>query len=446
MTGTITNGSGDVSKSISLTTIGNLAFPLAAFITAPILAWHLGVSGRGELAAATAPLMLLVSVASFGLPESLAYHTARRLLPARVSLSRALGLLWVAGLMAVLGTWYMAPILSNGDAQVAVLIVIAAMALPISLSVAAVRGIAIGNHRWQMVNGEKYLTATVRLVGVVATALTDTLSLPVAVGLMAFSPVVGGLAYCGLKLKESDSAMSSTSKRPTRMLTGYSVQVWIGAMSGVLLMRMDQLLLMPLAGAVQLGIYAVAVNVAELMLVVNNAFRDVMFSADAARRDDHRLHRAARLSLLITGLVALPVGASAHLWFPLIFGEEFREALPVVLVLLIATVVGVPGSIAGSALSARGRPGLRSRSLIVASIVNIIGLVLMVPSIGAMGAAYATLLGNLVSSNLNILWLSNRFGVRASGFYALKLSDFVFLGKTVRKFFRRSQDSETKST
>lgn len=431
MTKSAIHDPGDISRNVSLTTVGNLAFPIVAFATAPILAWVLGVGGRGELAAATAPLMLLVSVAAFGIPESLSYHTASRLLPPRVSLLRAIPLLWGTGAVAVLLTWIFAPALADQEDDLAFMIIVAACALPFSLSVAALRGVAGGMHQWKRVNLEKYLTASFRLLGIAVPALLDSLTLMVAVVVMAYSPLVGGFAYLGLRFR---GLLGKSKPRPTAQLLRYSAHVWIGAMSGVLLMRMDQLLMLPLAGAVQLGLYAVAVNVAELLLVLNNAVRDVLFSADAAQRNDDRIHRAARFNLIVTTAVATPIALTAPWWFPIIFGESFRTALPVVEILIVATVLGIPGSVAGSALSARGRPGLRSRSLIVASLVNLAGILVLVPQFGAVGAACATLVGNLVSSNLNILWLSKHLGVRPKGFYRIEKSDFVYIAGIAKRY------------
>lgn len=432
MTNTSLQEPGDISKNVSLTALGNLAYPAVAFATAPILAWVLGADGRGELAAATAPLMLLISVAAFGLPESVSYHTASRLMPVRLSLPRALALLWCTGTCAIGLTWLVAPLLAAQDHDLALLILIAACALPFSLSVSALRGVAAGMHEWRRVNVEKYLTASARLLGISVPALMGSLTLPIAVVVMAYSPIIGGLAYAGLRTKDRTSSGNSVTA-PTSKLLKYSAHVWIGAMSGVLLMRMDQLVMLPLAGAVQLGMYAVAVNVAELLLIVNNAVRDVMFSADAADRNDDRIHRAARFNLIITAAIAIPIAATAPWWFTLIFGPGFVGAIPVVEVLILATVAGIPGSVAGSALSARGRPGLRSKSLIIASVINLLGIVLFVPQWGAMGAAYATLIGNVVASNLNIFWLSKHFHVSTVDFYKIQSADLIFIWRALKR-------------
>ncbi len=59
------------------TLVGNFFPPLAMLISAPILAQALGVDGRGEVAAATAPLILVITAATFGIPDAVTYVIAR---------------------------------------------------------------------------------------------------------------------------------------------------------------------------------------------------------------------------------------------------------------------------------------------------------------------------------------------------------------------------------
>jgi O-antigen/teichoic acid export membrane protein len=61
---------------MAMTALGNAVTPVAALVTLPILSYTLGVTGRGEIAAATAPLLLAVTAATFGIPEAVAYLVA----------------------------------------------------------------------------------------------------------------------------------------------------------------------------------------------------------------------------------------------------------------------------------------------------------------------------------------------------------------------------------
>jgi O-antigen/teichoic acid export membrane protein len=132
------------------------------------------------------------------------------------------------------------------------------------------------------------------------------------------------------------------------------------------------------------------------------------------------------------------VVALVGIWgVPWLFGSEFSQAVPVLEILLLGVVVGNPGSIAGAGLSARGRPELRSWSLVIAVAVNIGLLVLLVPMFGAIGAAWATAVGNLIAGGLNIVWLRVFFGIPISTFLAPRVSDFSFIGGVVRGQLQR---------
>jgi O-antigen/teichoic acid export membrane protein len=207
----------------------------------------------------------------------------------------------------------------------------------------------------------------------------------------------------------------------------------LGSLSGILLSRLDQTLMTPLAGTYELGLYVVAVSISELPLIVNSAVRDVTFVSDATRSEDERLGASARISTFISLLIGAIIGVSMIWLLPFLFGRAFVGALPVMAVLLAAVVLGTPGSIAGAGLSGRGRPGLRSASLIVACIVNIALLVVLSPAFGAMGAAWATLAGNLIASNLNLVFLRKVFGIPASRFYGIRRGDLRLLIRFARR-------------
>jgi len=63
--------------------------------------------------------------------------------------------------------------------------------------------------------------------------------------------------------------------------------------------------------------------------------------------------------------------------------------------------------------------------------------VLWAPVWGAMGAALATLAGNLLSSNLNLVFLARVFGINPLGFYGLRRRDLATLARYVRRWSDR---------
>jgi len=407
--------------------VGRAFPPVAALATAPLLAVGLGVSGRGELAAATAPLLLAVTIAPLGIPTAVTYVVARSPRLIGVALRRGAVLTLLAGLVAVVVAVQAATLLSAGDETLAGYMVVGALAIVPTVLVAVVQAGAAGLGRWRLIATERVVAASVKVIAIVVLFATGTLTVAAAVIVVAFAPVVGGLVYLGLRPGEAtaraDADAADEASARTADLLRYGLRSWIGAVAGILLIRIDQLLFVPVGGAYELGLYAVAVTICEAPLIVNAAVRDVVFTHDAAKGDDELLARASRMSTIATGAVALAIAATAWLWLPVLFGDDFRGALAPLLVLLAAVVLGNPGSIAGTGLSARGRPGLRSISLVIACVVNVAVFLVLVPVWGAVGAAVATLIGNLVSSNLNLVLLRRTSGIPVASFYAFRFAD-----------------------
>ncbi len=422
-----------------LTTFGGNAFPaVVALATGPILAHALGVFGRGQVAAGHAPLALISTIATFGIPEAVTYVVAVAPALAAIAARRATLLLILTGLLGMGTVLVTVGWLSGGNEQTATLILISSLAIIPTLLVGVLRGVASANQQWRLVAGEKISASTLRLIVILILWGFDALSPLSATIVLAAMPVFGALAYIPLpKRLEKDRGADQLHLARTRYLASYGGRIWLGSISGVLLSRIDQTLMTGLSSAYALGLYVVAVTVSELPLIINSAVRDVTFATDAAKRESSRLAETARVSFVVCTLAALGLGVSMIWWLPVLFGEDFAPAIPVAALLLVAVALGTPGSIAGAGLSARGRPGLRSISLIVAAVVNVVLLMVLVPTTGAMGAAVATLVGNLLAANLNLVFLKRISGVSIVEFYAVKPDDvrtvWRFVGRKLRR-------------
>lgn len=414
---------GDVAGNMLATLVGNFFPPIATLVTAPILAHGLGVVDRGAVAAATAPLLLVTTAATFGIPQAATYAIARSPGSLRRATRMAMILMLAASIVATTSAILAARWLSGGNASTAHLIVVASLAITPSLLVAVLRGAASGLHLWRMVTIERLLSAVARLVIIVPLWLTGHLTPFTATLVISVGPLIGAIAYLSLASIHpvgEDTAVDATPRR----LIGYGLRTWVGAVSGILLSRLDQTVMTPLSSEYQLGLYAVGSTIADIPLIINSAVRDVTFSADAAQTTNRRLGASARISSTASAALGLFTAVTMIWWLPLLFGSEFRAAIPCTALLIAAIVLGTPGSIAGAGLAARGRPGLRSTSLILSCVINVVALFLLVPRYGALGGAICTLIGCIISSNANIFFLKRLFGVPVREFYGFRREDW----------------------
>jgi O-antigen/teichoic acid export membrane protein len=414
-------------------------------VTQVLLAKSLGVSGRGEVAAATAPLMFAVALLTLGLPETLTYFVARG---GAGRLSRQLGISLVAlAISGSIGTWLIvifAHPLSAGSNQLAGLMTIASTALVPALLTGALRGVAYGAQSWWLVMAERTLSALLQLVTVGGLFVIGSLTPMTATLTIAATTFAGAVVYLvtprwWAALHDSNKSSGTLDSLPR--VASYAWRIWGGSIAGIVLLRLDQVMMTPLAGVEQLGIYVVAVNVSGVALLFNSAVSQVMFAVESGEQSATRVGRAARITTLVTALVGGCLAAASPWMVQIVFGAEFSPAVPVIGVLVLTYALAIPGSVAGAALSARGHPGLRSLGMTISAVFYVVAMFLLVPISGAFGAALAMFAGTVVPGYLNIYLLHRYCGVPLSEFYRFRASDLNMLRRAPKRLGLASRDS-----
>ncbi|CCH85939.1 Polysaccharide biosynthesis protein [Modestobacter italicus] len=429
---------GGFRRAMLVMTASSMLVPVVGIVTAPILAQALGVAGRGEAAAVIAPNLLVVSVATLGLPEALTYHLAKRPHSSRVALWWASLFSAVLGAACLIGVFFAASFLSAGDADLADLMVLGtALAIP-ALFVNLLRGAASGRQMWTAVAMERITNSLLRLVVLAALALTGHLDVLSAVLVMTIAPIVAGAVYWKLALAPPlPPAEPGPQVHMASALLSFGSKIWLGAVASMLMARLSQLLVIPLSDATQLGILVVAITISDVPFIVAQTVRDVVFGADSARADPERLALTARLATLIALTGSLVLGGSLPFWISTLFGEGFDGAIGPTWLLLASSVISVPGLIAGAGLASAGRPGLRSVALIVALVTNLIGIVVLTPALGAVGAATAALMGSALSTAFGVLMVARLLSMPSAAFVLPRRSDIAVLVSEGMRVVRR---------
>ncbi|MGP5699919.1 oligosaccharide flippase family protein [Glutamicibacter arilaitensis] len=428
---------GNIRRNMLLTAFSYFFVPLAGLATAPILAQNLGVDGRGAVAAAIAPLNLSVALFSLGLPQSMVHYVAKYAASLRGLYRSVILVQIVSGLLGVLILFLLAPYLSGQRDDITKLICISTALLPFSLLTGLIRGIASGFHQWSLVTVERCLTEFTKVTTLIVLMLIGNLTVLTAVMVMVVSPILSAFIYLWLTRLNISQELEELKPPGLRSILSFGARIWFGSLSGLLLTRVSQVLMTPLSSVSQLGYFVAATNVSDVALLANNAVRDVTLASDSADAQTKRATTSARCSFLISIIVGVFLIGSLKLWFTKVFGQSFQPSEVLVVVLVVANVLGVPGSVAGAVLSARGFPGRRSFSLVIAAIVNLVTLLILLPTLGAMGAAIAALVGNLIAANLNIVFAYMLLKIKPGEFYLIRFSDVEVVYKYLFSMIRR---------
>lgn len=234
-------------------------------------------------------------------------------------------------------------------------------------------------------------TATLKLLPVALLWAAGTLTLPIALALFVAA------AYAGLLLSMLMSwhmwAGAIRHGRETlRELLAFSRWL-IGAMLlGALTSNLDVLALTYLAGAAPAGLYSAGRTLTLPLAFAGGALGAVLLPRLSALADRARAGRMVRqITLVAAGAAAVVVivlAGAAPLLLRLVYGAQYAGAVPIFQILALAYGVQVITWPALTMLLVRDRPDLIAGLSLAALCATALGYALVVPALGASGAAW----------------------------------------------------------
>jgi O-antigen/teichoic acid export membrane protein len=206
----------------------------------------------------------------------------------------------------------------------------------------------------------------------------------------------------------------------------------------MVLARLSQFLVAPLSDVEQLGLLVVAITIADVPFIFTGAVREVLFSAESAQGNPDRLAQVSRLTMLVSVLGSAVLAATLPLWIGPLFGRAFEAAIVPTWLTLLSQVISIPGVLAGVGLASSGRPGVRSAAQVIALFGNLVGLLALVPSLGALGAALAGIAGNVLATGFALVLVRRSLGMSVLDLVLPRGRDFAFLVGQVGGILRRA--------
>jgi O-antigen/teichoic acid export membrane protein len=145
---------------------------------------------------------------------------------------------------------------------------------------------------------------------------------------------------------------------------------------------------------------------------MTNVFTPLLFGAFERDRAEYA-HQARRMVWFLVLLGTVVCGALFALARPIveiILGSEFLEAIVVIRILSVATFIRFLNYGFTEILTTSRRQGRRLRLEALLLVVNVLANLALVPALGASGAAYACIVGE-VALLIGVLWTLGRQGL-----------------------------------
>jgi O-antigen/teichoic acid export membrane protein len=380
-------------RPFASTALANGVLAVIGLLTGMLAARLLGAEGRGELAAAQAWPLFLANLGSFGLTDAIAFFGAR--VPSKARTVLATGLLLAVPFMLVatgVGGWLLPRLLRGQPAEVQQVAMLCLALVPLLTLATAPSHALRGVGRYRAWNALRLVTPLAWLATLAAVRASDSASVRTLA--LAF---IGTTALAAVVTQLHAWRTLSGSVRPDRGLVrpmlAYSAPTMAVAIPRWLNLRLDQLVVIALLDARALGLYVVAVAWSSAahplaQVVAHNAV-PALAGAQDTRHRSRLVYRAGAVAASVTSgllLVATPM------LLPIVFGADFKDAIPVALVMVLAGALEATNAVGAECLLGVGRP----RAVLIAECVGlgvtVVALPVLVLLTGIIGAACASLL------------------------------------------------------
>lgn len=405
-----------------------------------ILARLLGPAAKGDYTFITLLPASAVVFLQLGLPWAFEYFAARGhtvgVVGKSIVLTAVLSAVAFALLLVVL------PVLGNALADGIELsqMLFAMISLPLALSATLTTGIVIGRKavRSYAAISTAYPIATTALLAIVLGGFGPTVNGALAVFVLTSLIQSVALAIAARRVAAANRSGDSVSYGA---LFRYGLTFYPAGLASFFSNRVDVYLiafLVPDASA-SIGYYSLAVGLAEMVFFFPSAVLTMFFPhvAGAPREEADRLVAVvARVTLLVTtifGLLLIPASA-LMIWVVL---PAFVPSFPALLVLLPGVVALSAGNLVGGFVAGIGRPGVQSSISVAAFVVNVVANLVLIPRLGIVGAAGASLLSYSLSALLVTAVAARLAGASVADFWLVRRSDIGYIVDTSAALIRR---------
>lgn len=386
-----------MKRSIKLVFSTNVLFLAFSTATSLLSAWALEAKGRGELAIVTMWLFVFSMIGTLGIPYAHRYWSARRPRWNSEIFTNTLIYTFVASLFIFALGWFAIPFLiGEQEPSIIRLTQLFLLNIPVILFSEMLRGQLEGSKLFGWLGIARLSFIGTQAISYIILYAFGKLTLLNALIII----VVGQLISAGLMLFGVLYNLRPKWRLNLKIFIkeiNYGLRGYFGIVTEFAVWRLDQILLTALASSTIIGLYAIAVAIAEITSMLASSISDSLLPEVAASKDAAKsvllLAKSLRLTLYAQLVALIPLWIAAPYLLRFVFGEQFVAATAALRLLLIASIIWSAGAILISGLNGFDNPGLSTLARISSAATTVVMLLLLLPVWGMVGAAVSSILG-----------------------------------------------------
>lgn len=386
-----------LKRNLKLVFSTNALMLSSGVVTSLLSAWAMGPVGRGDLFIVLMWPAIFSMTAQFGLPQAYRYWTAKR--PESISplFSNAIIFTLIVGLITLAVAQLLIPyLIGERSPEVLRLSRLYLMVIPVLMLTDLTRGLLEGARRFKWVGALRLILFGVQVGAYIVLWKVGRLTVASASYTMIISVtasmVLSVIAVCWELKPNWRPGLSELG-----MTLNYGIRDYPGVLTEFINWRLDLMMLVGMASSGAVGLYAVALRLADITSILASSVGDALMpevaASDEAENSTRLLTRSLRLTLYAHLLILVPLWVASPYILRFAYGESFVPVTNVMRLLMFASVMWSSGAVVISGLNGLGHPGLSAIARIASALVMVVSLAVWLPTRGIQGAALASIAG-----------------------------------------------------
>ena len=420
------------STNVALTLASRLLMLATGLGASIIVARWLGPDGLGTLSVLNVTVALAVQLGCAGLPSANTYFISKN--PGLIGRAWINSLIFgvVAGTVLVFGVMMLASLAPAAFGDVPTyLVIIAAISIPFQLVTLLGLNVFLAMGRIDRLNvmeSVAQLLPFFNAIGILVLVSRGLGALVTAntIAAMLISVAIGVMV--GRVISRTSGSVLRGDAQLFRDLLRYGAKFHVAVVSGIVILRADLLLVNHFRGPREAGVYAVATQISNLLLLLPAVIGTLLFPRVSSETDEsgQTTMQTTRMTALIMLLICLAAVPASFL-LPYLFGAEFSQATLLLLILIPGVYLLGIEAIVVQHFNATGLPKTIPLFWILTVGFNLALNALFIPTYGAIAAAVISSLSYAVIFCLVTVYFLVKTGNRLSQLLLIRPVDFKSL-------------------
>lgn len=252
-------------------------------------------------------------------------------------------------------------------------------------------------------------------------------------------PAIGSY-YMYLKYGRPASALTFLDRKQLGYIVSFSLMAYLCNVFQFLSYRMDFWFVEYFNGSHDLGIYSLAVNLAQMLWLLPQAISTILLSysgAESAEKGIRNTNTLARIAMLLilaaTVILALTIGFI----IPLLYGQEFMRSAFLFRILLAGIVPFSITTILASYFAGTGKIRVNLFCSLTGFLVCLVSDLILIPKYGITGAAAATVIAYFASTAFIAFIYMKQTGTGPGELLIIHKGDIKMLKERLNRLLKR---------